>query len=77
MKETFEEAADEYFKLSHSRLVNEQQKEYERELFIAGYKLAKERMYSEVIEFAEWIRNNPYIWNYPDKLKDTRTTEEL
>lgn len=46
-KETFEEAADEYFKLSHSRLVNEQQKEYERELFIAGYKLAQEKMYSE------------------------------
>jgi hypothetical protein len=46
-KETFEEVADEYFKLSHSRLVNEQQKEYERELFIAGYKLAQERMYSE------------------------------
>jgi hypothetical protein len=47
LKETFEEVADEYFKLSHSRLVNEQQKEYERELFIAGYKLAQERMYSK------------------------------
>jgi predicted transcriptional regulator len=46
-QETLEEAADEYFKLSHSRLVNEQQKEYERELFINGYKLAQERMYSE------------------------------
>jgi hypothetical protein len=53
-QETLEEVADEYFKLSHSRLVNEQQKEYERELFIAGYKLAKERMYSEedMINFA-------------------------
>jgi len=47
MKETLEEAADEYFKLSHSRLVNEQQKEYERELFIAGAKWQQERMYSE------------------------------
>jgi hypothetical protein len=47
LEETFEEVADEYFKISHSRLVNEQQKEYERELFIAGYKLAQERMYSE------------------------------
>jgi len=37
----------------------------------------QERSYSEVIEFAEWIRNNPYVWNYPDKLNDTRTTEEL
>jgi hypothetical protein len=31
-----DKAADDYFKLSHSRLKNEQQKEYERELFIAG-----------------------------------------
>jgi hypothetical protein len=37
----------------------------------------QERMYSEAIEFAEWIRNNPYVWNYSDKLNDTRTTEEL
>jgi len=53
-QETLEEAADEYFKLSHSRLVNEQQKEYERELFIAGYKLAQQRMYTEedMINFA-------------------------
>jgi hypothetical protein len=63
LEETFEEAADEYFKLSHSRLVNEQQKEYERELFIAGYKLAQERMYSEedMIGFAEFVAT------YPDK----------
>lgn len=40
-------------------------------------KWQSERMFSEVIEFAEWIRNNPYVWNYPDKLNDTRTTEEL
>lgn len=45
--------------------------------FIAGAKWQQERMYSEVIEFAEWIRNNPCVWNYPDKLNDTRTTEEL
>jgi hypothetical protein len=31
-----DKATDDYFKLSHSRLKNEQQKEYERELFIAG-----------------------------------------
>jgi hypothetical protein len=37
----------------------------------------QERMYSEAIEFAEWIRNNPYVWNYSDKLNNTRTTEEL
>ena len=42
-----------------------------------GAKWQQERMYSEVIEFAEWIRNNPYVWKYPDKLSDTRTTEEL
>ena len=42
-----------------------------------GAKWQAERMYSEAIEFAEWIRNNPYVWNYPDKLNDTRTTEEL
>jgi hypothetical protein len=45
--------------------------------FIDGAKWQQERMYSEAIEFGEWIRNNPYVWNYPDKLNDKRTTEEL
>ena len=45
--------------------------------FIEGAKWQAERMYSEAIEFAKWIRNNPYVWNYSDKLNDTRTTEEL
>jgi len=42
-----------------------------------GAKWQAERMYSEAIEFGEWIKNNPYVWNYSDKLNDTRTTEEL
>lgn len=46
-QETIEELANEYFKLSHSRLINEQQKEYERELFMAGAKFQAEKMYSE------------------------------
>jgi len=46
-QETLEKGVDKYFKLSHSRLKNEQQKEYERELFIAGAKWQAERMYSE------------------------------
>ena len=45
--------------------------------FIAGAKWQQEKMYSEAIEFAEWVRNNPFIWNYPNKLNDKRTTEEL
>jgi hypothetical protein len=46
-------------------------------LFINGAKWQQKRSYSEAIEFAKWIRNNPYVWNYSDKLNDTRTTEEL
>jgi hypothetical protein len=46
-QETLEKGVDKYFKLSHSRLKNEQQKEYERELFIAGAKWQAEKMYSK------------------------------
>ena len=46
-QETLEEAANKYFNLAHSRLVNNQQKEYEKELFFAGAKWQQERMYSE------------------------------
>lgn len=31
----------------------------------------------DMIEFGDWMRNNPYVWNYPDKLNDKRTTKEL
>ena len=36
-------------------------------------------MFSEkyMIEFGEWVRNNPKIWNYPNKINDKRTTKEL
>jgi len=47
---------------------------------ILGYNKSQE-MYSfseeDMVEFADWIRNNPYVWNYPNKLKDRRTTKEL
>ena len=42
-----------------------------------GAKWQEERRYNEAIEFGEWIRNNPNIWNYPNKLYDKRTTKEL
>jgi hypothetical protein len=29
------------------------------------------------IEFGGWVRSNPYVWDYPDKLNDKRTTKEL
>jgi hypothetical protein len=73
-QETLEKGVDKYFKLSHSRLKNEQQKEYERELFIAGAKWQAERMYSEeeLICFAEW--RDKYI---DDLLINRNTTKEL
>jgi hypothetical protein len=48
-------------------------------MFIAGAKWQQEQMYSEdeLIDFAEYIRNNQYVWNYPDKIQDKRTTKEL
>ena len=59
-RKQIEEAADEYFKLSHSRLINSQQKEYERELFIAGAKWQQEDM----IEKLEMhILINEHDWN--------------
>ena len=59
-QETLEKGVDKYFKLSHSRLKNEQQKEYERELFIAGAKWQAERMYSEedMLNFAWFLIEN-------------------
>ena len=46
-QETLEEAANKYFNLAHSRLVNNQQKEYEKELFFAGAKWQQEKSYTE------------------------------
>lgn len=46
----------------------------------SGYNKSQEtHPFSEddAVEFGDWIRNNPYVWNYPDKLKDRRTTKEL
>jgi hypothetical protein len=74
-QETLEEAAE---RISKEHYVD--QSDYWAigvDSFKRGAKWQQERMYSEVIEFAEWIRNNPYVWKYPDKLSDTRTTEEL
>ena len=68
-KETLEEAAE--------RFSIDIREENYKDGFIEGAIWQQERMYSEAIEFAEWIRINPYVWNYPDKLNDTRTTEEL
>jgi len=69
-QETLEKGVDKYFKLSHSRLKNEQQKEYERELFIAGAKWQMERSYSEeeVIELLnkreDYINQTSSIFDY-------------
>jgi hypothetical protein len=30
-----------------------------------------------IVNFADWIRNNPYVWQRLSKLNDQRTTEEL
>jgi hypothetical protein len=51
--------------------------EEKQETLEEAAKWQQEIMCQDIIEFAEWIRNNPYVWNYPDKLNDTRTTEEL
>lgn len=70
-KETLKEAVDHYFKLSHSRLMNEQQKENEREIFFAGAKCAQERMYSEeelLNKFEAWNRTYGVI-----TIKDIKT----
>ena len=68
-KETLEEAAE--------RFSIDIREENYKDGFIEGAIWQQERMYSEAIEFAEWIRINPYVCNYTDKLNDTRTTEEL
>ena len=47
-KETLEEAAE--------RLYTGIDRQVDRMLFIKGAKWQQERMYSEAIEFAEWIR---------------------
>lgn len=53
---------------------------YHRRSFFLGYDKSQEtHPFSEedMIEFGDWVRNNPYIWNYPDKFNDKRTTKEL
>lgn len=60
-QETIEEAAEKY--ASHS-LKEERQKDLKMG-FIEGAKWMQERMYSEAIEFAEWIR-----------IKDFQTTSK-
>jgi hypothetical protein len=77
-QETLEEAAEKYSnELLESKTIQPHEKTWIKSMFIYIVKWQQERMYSEAIEFAEWIRNNPYVWNYSDKLNDTRTTEEL
>lgn len=54
--------------------------EFLRASFKRGYKKSQEthpNSDEDMIEFGDWIRNNPCVWNYPDKLKDRRTTKEL
>jgi len=72
MKETLEEAAE-----RSCESITHPYCDREKSMFIKGTKWQQEIMCQDIIEFAEWIRNNPYVWNYPDKLNDTRTTEEL
>ena len=74
-QETLEEAAEHNY--PSGDVWTEEQAVIRRLAFKNGANWQAERMYSEAILFAEWIRNNPYIWNYPDKLNDKRTTEEL
>jgi hypothetical protein len=76
-KETLEEAAEKYAKTAEGIDIPYQNGLYYG--FVEGAKWQSERMYSEedMIEFAEWIRNNPMIWRYSDKLNDCRTTKEL
>jgi hypothetical protein len=72
-QETIEEAINKYFRLSHSRLINEQKKEYERELFIAGAEYMQKQMYSEdeVRKLLQVQRGNCYV----AILTKTRNTE--
>ena len=76
---TLEEAAENY---AVQYLIEDEQEidsVNRKQSFKAGAKWQAKRMYSEeeVIEFAEWIRNNPMIWRYSNKLNDCRTTKEL
>ena len=64
-KETLEEAAEKYFDYNiFCDGITDFEKEISIRSYIAGAKWQQERMYSEAIEFAEWIR-----------IKDFQTTE--
>lgn len=56
-KESFEEAAGKEYPTTHEQ--------YQYDAFIKGAKWMQEKMYSEAIEFAEWIR-----------IKDFQTTSK-
>ena len=77
-KETLEEAIEKYVETYRCPATNDN--EYCKHDIISaikfGFKLAQGRMYSEAISFDEWIRINPHIWNYPDKLNDTSIPKE-
>lgn len=75
-QETVEEAAENWLNKDGFNIYNHYDT---RPSFIAGAKWQQERMYSEeeLIDFADYIRNNQYVWNYPDKIRDRRTTKEL
>ena len=64
-QETLEEAAEKYFDYNiFCDGITDFEKEISIRSYIAGAKWQQERMYSEAIEFAEWIR-----------IKDFQTTE--
>lgn len=46
---------------------------------IEDYITKHEKTYNKdnIINFADWIRNNPYVWQRPGMLNDQRTIEEL
>ena len=58
MKETLEEAAERLYPENWQSIMEgyHDSNSYERTAFIEGAKWQAERMYSEAIEFAEWIR---------------------
>jgi len=65
-EETLEEAADTYAKKQYGNSCGaREERKICKEDFIAGAKWQAEKMYSEAIEFAEWIR-----------IKDFQTTSK-
>ena len=73
-KETAEEAAEKWYDST------EENKGFPKmKAFKEGAKWQQEKSYSEeeLIDFAEYIRNNPYVWNHPDKINNKITTKEL